>query len=126
MENEISCIIGKTFKKITVNKNKDEIEFISTNGEHYIMHHEQDCCESVDIEDIDGDLTDLMNSPIIIAEEVNNKDNPRDKNDDSFTWTFYKLATEKGNVTIRWYGSSNGYYSEKVTFYKIEEKKNGK
>ncbi len=65
------------------------------------------------IEDIIGQLSDLENSPITLAEVVtNSKDNS--KGSTSFTWTFYKFATVKGYVTIRWYGSSTGYYSESV------------
>ena len=78
----------------------------------------QDCCESVDIDDVCGDLGDLVGSPILQAEEVDGGQLParEDGYEVSYTWTFYKFATIKGSVTVRWYGESNGYYSEEVDF----------
>lgn len=115
---DISVLLGKTL--IDVNKTGNSITFITSEGESYLMYHEQDCCESVDIEDIDGDLDDLKDSPITLAEKSTSDENPKTKYDDSFTWTFYRLATVKGYVNIRWYGSSNGYYSESVSFIKLK------
>lgn len=120
----INELIGKVLIKININENKTVIVF-ETEGEPYKMFHDQDCCEDVYIEDIIGNLEDLINTPIIIAEETTSNENPKDivkEHQDSFTWTFYKLATIKGYVTIRWYGESNGYYSESVEFEKIENK----
>jgi len=57
--------------------------------------------------------------PVILAECVASKENRASENDESFTWTFYKIATINGSVTIRWYGRSNGYYSERVDFEQI-------
>jgi hypothetical protein len=80
--------------------------------------HFQDCCESVYLEEVVGDLEDLIGTPILFAECVTNEDNPKSDWDESHTWTFYKLGTIKGSVTLRWYGTSNGYYSESVNVTK--------
>lgn len=114
---EVEDLKGMTFVKIENNDN--ELIFTNDKDETFKMFHMQDCCESVHLEDITGDLEDLLNSPILIAEERDNSDIKLDKYDESFTWTFYEFATIKGNVTLRWYGTSNGYYSESVDIVKL-------
>ncbi len=123
---EFDILKGKVLAKIEGAKGEDELIFTTVDGEKYKLYHCQDCCESVDIEDICGDFEDLIGEPLLEAEEVSNSDvNPPDASpktteyQDSFTWTFYKLRTIKGGVTIRWYGESNGYYSESVDFAKV-------
>ncbi len=109
---------GRTITKIEVS-NEDEIEFTFDDGLVCRMCHYQDCCESVYIESIVGELTDLLNTPLTLAEEVVNCED--DKGWESVTWTFYKLATVKGYVDIRWCGTSNGYYSESVDFEVVKK-----
>jgi len=116
----INELVGKTIKEIA--SNEENIKFITDDGKAYCMYHSQDCCERVYVADICGDLKDLIGSPIVQAEEstscnVTPEGFPQPEyTDDSFTWTFYRLATNKGLVVIRWYGCSNGYYSESVNF----------
>ncbi len=118
-ELEITELIGKTLS--VVRNNGDTVDFITTDGDSYQLYHDQDCCEGVAVEDVEGDLNDLTGSPITQAEEVASSEpfNGKPENPDSYTWTFYKLATVKGYVTIRWLGESNGYYSESVSFKKL-------
>ena len=92
----------------------DELHIHTESGWVVKLYHYQDCCEGVYIEDICGDLNDLVGSPILRAEENSNNERDEDRCV-SQTWTFYKLDTAKGDVAIRWYGSSNGYYSEFVS-----------
>lgn len=115
---DVGVLLGQTLVAVGVNTEKDEICFETSDGRKYLMFHSQGCCESVSIEDIVGDLNDLLGEPLLVAEEVSSEGTPAKdpKWDESFTWTFYKFATRKGYVDIRWYGTSNGYYSEAVDF----------
>lgn len=115
----IELLIGKTMAKVEAIEDK-EIVFTTSDGEKYRLFHEQDCCETVVIESIVGDLKDLVGSPILSAEEAISVATSTTDEFDNSTWTFYKLATIKGYVDIRWHGSSNGYYSESVDFERIQ------
>lgn len=99
------------------------ITFETSCGRTFQMYHQQDCCESVYLESVVGDVADLVGHPILLAEEVEGEEPEEPAEEEyypeSHTWTFYKLATIKGYVDLRWYGSSNGYYSEDVDFEEV-------
>lgn len=112
---EFEKLLGKTLTGVFgAHEGSVGVEFIDSEGGSWKLYHEQDCCESVDVVQVDGDVVDILGSPILLAEEVTI--NPSDDHESS-TATFYKLSTIKGSVTIRWLGVSNGYYSEDVTVF---------
>lgn len=114
----ISSLVGKTLTEVEGGIDSDVLMFHCSDGSVYKMYHEQDCCESVSINDIVGSsLKDLIGSPILVAYESSSSDRTADY--ESETWTFYNLSTMKDYVTIRWYGTSNGYYSEGVDFVQV-------
>ena len=136
LESNIKELIGQTIIEFIISLDETEI-YITTQANEYKMHHIRDCCESVYVEDIVGDVNDILNTPILNAEEISYDNVEYDPEtpeeiahqvkrkllgqdnlsiEDSFTWTFYKIDSNKGGITIRWYGSSNGYYSESVNF----------
>lgn len=119
---DVSDMLGKTIVNVTLPTEsdcQDMILFECSDGSAYLMYHEQDCCESVEIEDVVGDFDILIGKPLTVA-DVTTEDGEKDEWGDTSTWTFYHFATIKGYVDIRWYGESNGYYSEEVDFVKLK------
>ena len=64
---------GRILCKV-VNLDNYELRFHLTEDHYVRMYHSQDCCESVSIEDIVGDLDDLVGTPLLLVEEVSNYD----------------------------------------------------
>ena len=111
-DNHVSVeeMLGQTFSRVV--SDEDTVTF-ENDEVRYVLYHSTDCCESVVVEDIIGDLEDLEGWPLLISREDHDADGP-ELNEESYTWTFYNFATFKGYVTIRFLGTSNGYYSEDV------------
>lgn len=117
---DIKDMVGK---KITGIYYDEENFQILTDDCIYIFYHEQDCCESVYLTQVDGISDKIIGSRIVIAEVVTKtgEHGVIDTDEyDSITWSFYKIGTNKGMIDFRWCGESNGYYSETVDLVKIE------
>ena len=108
---DIGDLVGLTLRAI--NRAEYSLAFHLQDGRTLVMEHEQDCCEEVWLEEVVGDLADLIGTPILYASarESSSGDGTREP---SQTWTFYAIRTIRGSVDLRWYGTSNGCYSESV------------
>ena len=108
---DIADLVGKVFTSVRA---EDRRLIFENSTDRYVFYHAQDCCESVYIESIVGDLSDLVGEPILRAEDTENlfdlirNLDKREDDDGSHTWTFYKFATRKGYVDVRWYVHRTG------------------
>ncbi len=81
---DISELKGKVLKSIINNGN--ELLFETLDNIKYKMYRIPDCCESVCLEDVAGDLNDLIGVPIVIARVETNSNSPKNPNyDESHT-----------------------------------------
>ena len=111
---DIKDMVGK---KITGIYYDEEYFQIRTDDCVYAFYHEQDCCESVYLTQVDGISDKIIGSRIVIAEVVTDE---KDTENGHITWSFYKIGTNKGMIDFRWQGESDGGYSETVNLVKIE------
>lgn len=123
---EIKDLLNKVLESVEITNvdqdcpgQNDCVVFTTVNDEIYVMMHMQDCCETVYLESVDNNVDILIGSQILVAEE---RSNSNEDSRGSETWTFYLIGTNEGWCNFRWYGSSNGYYSESVELYKITDK----
>lgn len=115
-EVDFSILKNKTI--IGVNGLKEysnSVIFQLSNGKKLCMSDFGEIRSSVYIEEIYGDIDDIIDSEILLAECVT-------QSDKKYTlWTFYKLSTINGSITLRWCGEAdNGYYSVRTFCHFID------
>jgi hypothetical protein len=107
---EIEKLELKTVTKIFA---EDDMVFFNTTDGEYKIFHEQDCCESVRlINDYQFPITPFFIIGIDIHEE--NIENEYEVQ----VITTISFETDRGDFTLVWDGSSDGYYGVSVDLYK--------
>ena len=119
-------IVGKVLVKVEGLEDESEKVILYFNDNTRMeFEHYQDCCECVYLLDYICDV-DLSKPTVVLqAEERTSNDiscpvTGLGKDDYSNTWTFYTINTSTGEIFMRWYGESNGYYSEEVDYRLIQ------
>jgi hypothetical protein len=123
---KILPLVGKYITNIEFVKiyENDAILFHTSDNIIYSLWHEQEYSEIVSMKDVVGNIGVILNTPILMAEEIIEHDPDAELNDDNYaseTWSYYKFATVNGYVTISWYGKSNGCYTETAEFEILDD-----
>lgn len=124
LNDNFEMLKGETLTEISgLEEGSELVTFSCASGRKFQLYHGYDCCEDVHLHDVAGNVEDILNSPITLAEEAEVEPPQPHPSEypESETWVFYKLATTKGYVTMRWWGSSNGYYCEHAQFDEIRD-----
>jgi len=112
-----SNMIGKTLESIeNGTAGSERIVFNFTDGTACESYHSIDCCESVSVDRVDGDIANIIGQPIVEADENIDSENKPSEWCESWTWTRQRIRTASGEVTFVWLGESNGYYGETPYF----------
>ena len=121
MSGNLNDLIGKTVKVISIDN--DELDITVTDGEkdyRYGIRHFQDCCESVSLDSVDGNIHNMIGKKITDAYSMIS-DLPYEEYSGSGTRSVYRIVAEDDYLWLEWRGRSNGYYGEGVTFFQYDD-----
>lgn len=112
---DIKSLIGETLSYI--DDCGDQIVLTTVSGRKIRIYHEQECCESVRVEDTEGNWQELIGKVIIdIDEDIESGELGVYE---YYTKTNLTFKVDGATVISKWIGESNGYYSESVDFAEL-------
>jgi len=120
---EFKDLVGEILDHVDIfpkdKENPSEIILTTRSGKKFKIYHSQDCCEHVFLESVQGEWKELIGQTI---NEVSNleKDASDEEQYNHATRTILKFKADYDTVITKWYGSSNGYYSESVNIRELK------
>lgn len=110
---EIEELVGQKLIYIDIDPEENRIMLTTESGRKILIHHNQDCCEIVRIEDTAGNWAELIGKVIVEATHESHEADS-ESGYESCTRTALTFKADDATVISRWIGTSNGYYSEEV------------
>ena len=111
---DINIIVLEGHTVASVEHANDEVSFVLTDGREFKLYHLQDCCEYVSVESGAEDLPKLVGKTIVKVLEI--IEHPENTSDSATRTTFEFVLKDAKPIKLVWLGTSNGYYSESVSF----------
>ena len=103
-------MLGKTMKLVVVDEDEETVVLMAVDGEKYRFF--EDIHSGVRMDGVSGDLSNLVGSPLLVADERVESSSVRiqglHEEWEFRTWTFHEFATAKGSVTVRWSSHTDG------------------
>ena len=112
---EAKSLVGEVLTHIDTDEKNNEVLLTTASGRQIKIFHSQDCCESVYIEDTEGNWHELIGKVLVEAKhEESSEGDPPQEYAESWTRTSLTFKVDGATVISKWIGESNGYYSESV------------
>ena len=123
---EFDVLVGKRINGLFIGDSAWALVFRDINGRHYCFRTENDCCNTVwfnhvnGVETVlgEGNLFDILRGAMVTAVESKGWTDDRTDEDgyDVIQDGFWTIATDRGYIDLEVRNSHNGYYGGSVVY----------
>ncbi len=123
---EFNVLVGKRINGLLIGNDAWSLVFRDINGRHYRFNTENDCCNSVWFNHVNGvetvfghsDVFDVLRGATVVSVEDKGWSENRDDEDgyEVVQDGFWTIRTDRGYIDIEVRNSHNGYYGGSVRY----------
>ena len=119
-----NVLVGKRINGLFLGEDAWALVFRDINGRHYCFRTENDCCNTVwfnhvnGVETVlgEGNLFDILRGAMVTAVEDKGWTEDREDGYDVIQDGFWTIATDRGYIDLEVRNSHNGYYGGSVEY----------
>jgi hypothetical protein len=121
---EFNVLVGKRINGLFIGDDDWALVFRDINGRHYCFRTENDCCNTVwfnhvnGVETVlgEGNLFDVLRGAMVVEVEDKGWTDDREDGYDVIQDAFWTIKTDRGYIDLEVRNSHNGYYGGSVKY----------